>query len=226
MTGGIHGEVPEWLTRIASAATAARAGESSRFVPPDDGSARESAVLMLFGETAGQPDVLLTERAHTLRSHAGEVSFPGGAIDGDDDGPEAAALREGEEETGLDPSGVDLLATMAPLWIPVSNFVVTPVMCWWRRPSPVRVVDAKEVASVHRIQLDRLLDPANRFQVLHPSGLTGPAFRVEGVLIWGFTAGLLSRLFELSGIERPWDNARVERLPDDVDGRPRGAESP
>ena len=74
---------------------------------------RPGAVLVLFGEDpdAG-PDILLIERAHDMRSHAGQPAFPGGAVDDDDSGPVAAALREAVEETGLDPAGVDVLAEL------------------------------------------------------------------------------------------------------------------
>lgn len=204
--------LPDWMRPIVSAADH-EPEHFSPFAPPADASVRPSAVLLLFGETDERPDILLTERATTLRSHAGQVSFPGGAIDPDDDGPVGTAVREGAEETGLDPSGVDVLSTLPTLWIPVSNFAVTPVLAWWRRPSPVNVVDPGEVASVHRVPLEQLLDPANRFQVRHPSGTTGPAFRAGSLLVWGFTALVLSRLFEVAGMERPWDRSRVEALP-------------
>ncbi|HEY9411973.1 MAG TPA: CoA pyrophosphatase [Jiangellaceae bacterium] len=217
---GAGPDVPAWLRPIADAAARAGAGELAPWAPPADGSARESAVLLLFGETDGRPDLLLTQRATGLRRHAGQVAFPGGVIDPGDHGPVGAALREAREETGLEPSGIDVLAVATPLWIPITNFSVTPVVAWWREPCEVRVVDATEVASVHRVALDDLLDPANRFMVRHPSGTSGPAFRVDGLVVWGFTAIVLTRLFEVSGIARAWDRTHVEPLPA---GRPEGA---
>ena len=103
--------------------------------------------------------------------------------------------------------------TLPALFLPVSDFVVTPVLGWWREPSPVGVVDPAEVASVHRVPLAELLDPANRFRVRHPSGYVGPAFGVAGLLVWGFTAGLLDRMLRLAGWERAWDRDRVQDLP-------------
>jgi 8-oxo-dGTP pyrophosphatase MutT (NUDIX family) len=192
------------------AATAARiqARDLTRLEPPVGAAPRHSAVLMLFGEGAAGPDVLLTERAAGLRAHAGQVSFPGGAVDPGDRGPRGAALREAEEETGLDPAGVHVADTLPDLYLPVSDFTVTPVLAWWHRPSPVRVVDAGEVSRVVRVAVADLMDPANRFQVTHPSGFVGPGFDVAGLFVWGFTAGLLARFLELAGWERPWDAGR------------------
>ncbi len=104
-------------------------------------------------------------------------------------------------------------ATLPALYLPPSGFVVTPVLGWWREPSPVRAVDQAEVASVHRVPLTDLLDPAHRVQVRHPSGVVGPAFQVAGLLVWGFTAGILSRLLTLTGWERQWDRSVVVDLP-------------
>src|SRR5205085_11635313 len=92
-------------------------------------------------------------------------------------------------------------------------FVVTPVLAWWRDPSPVAVDDTVEIASVHRVPLVELLDPANRYRVSHPSGFLGAAFDVAGLLVWGFTAGLLDRLMRVAGWEQPWDAADVRELP-------------
>ncbi len=203
--------LPAWLEPVRAAARDLRPEQLSRFVPPPEGG-RESAVLILFGEGPDGPDLLLIQRSSTMSSHPGQPAFPGGALDPDDDGVVAAALREAVEETGLDAAGVDVFATLPALWLPPSGFVVTPVLAWWRAPSPVGVVDPGEVESVARVPLEELLDPANRCSVRHPSGFTGPGFAVRGMLVWGFTAGLLSRLLALSGFERPWDAAVMREL--------------
>lgn len=202
--------VPAWLRELAGAA--GQMPVAARLRPPLAGG-RASAVLVLFGPGQAGPDVLLIKRSTGLRKHAGQTAFPGGAIDADDAGPVAAALREAAEETGLDPAGVEVVGGMPELFVAPSGFRVTPVLAWWRLPSPVGPADPAEVAAVARVGLADLADPANRFTVRHPSGLAGPAFRVGGVLVWGFTAGILDRLLALAGLERPWDPGRVEDLP-------------
>lgn len=206
-------DVPVWLQPLVAAASRAEALDLSRFTPPADAE-RRSAVLILFGDGTDGPDVLLIERAHDMRSHAGQPAFPGGALDPTDDGPVAAALREAAEETGLDPTGIEVVAVLPDLFLPPSGFVVTPVVGWWRYPAPVRPVDLAEVASVHRIPLVELTDPSNRCRVRHPNGYVGPAFEVRGLVVWGFTGGLLDRLIYLSGWERDWDRSRVVAVPD------------
>jgi 8-oxo-dGTP pyrophosphatase MutT (NUDIX family) len=185
----------------------------ARSLPPPGPDARPASVLILLGDGPEGPDVLLLERAHDMRSHAGQVAFPGGAQDADDPDAAAAALREAHEETGLDPAGVDVCAVLAPLWLPPSNFAVTPVVAFWSVEAPVHAVDMAETASVHRVPLAQLADPGNRFLVRNASGYVGPAFAAQGLYVWGFTAGLLAALLQLGGWERPWDDTRVEDLP-------------
>jgi 8-oxo-dGTP pyrophosphatase MutT (NUDIX family) len=194
-------------------AGSARAEDISRFVPPP-GHHRRSAVLLLFAHGPDGPDVLLTERAAGLRAHPGQVAFPGGRVEPTDAGPGAAALREAQEETGLDPAGVEVLATLPDLYLPVSDYSVTPVLAWWREPSPVDAVDRVEVARAVRVPVAELLDPAHRFLVAHPSGYVGPGFAARGLFVWGFTAGVLDRVLTLAGWERPWDRTRFEPLPE------------
>ncbi|MBV9831649.1 MAG: CoA pyrophosphatase [Marmoricola sp.] len=210
------GSRPDWLGPVVDGARTITAEDISRFVPPAGSGARKGAVLMLFGEDDHGPDLLLTERAHDLRSHPGQVSFPGGSID-PGESPVAAALREAEEETGLRPEGVDVFASLPELWLPPSNFAVTPVLGWWREPSPVSVVDPREVHAVLRVPIDELLDPAHRVTVVHPMGYRSPGFLIgddKDLILWGFTAGIVNKLFDHLGWTRTWDDTVEQRLPD------------
>jgi len=209
--------LPTWLEPIREGASTITADDISRFVPPEGADARRGAVLMLFGEGPAGPDLLLTERAHDMRSHPGQVSFPGGSIDDTDESPTAAALREAQEETGLDPSGVEVFATLPELWLPPSNFAVTTVLGWWEEPTHVDVVDPGEVHSVLRVPIEELLDPEHRVTVVHPIGYSSPGFLIgedKDLILWGFTAGLINKLFDHVGLTRPWDASVQQELPD------------
>ncbi|UGY95118.1 NUDIX hydrolase [Streptomyces gobiensis] len=197
---------------VARAAATVRPEQLSRFLPPSTGG-RQSAVLVLFGKGERGPELLLLERASSLRSHAGQLSFPGGALDPEDgdpegEGPLRAALREAEEETGLNPAGVQIFGVLPRLYIPVSGFVVTPVLGWWREPTPVVAVDAGETARVFTVPVADLADPANRGVAVHPSGHRGPCFQVADALVWGFTAGVIDRIVHFAGWEQPWNRDR------------------
>ena len=191
---------PTWLRDLAGIAAAMNVPRAVR--PPALGG-RRSAVLILFGDGPNGPDLLFIQRSEGLRRHPGQPAFPGGAIETDDAAP-----------TGLDPSGVEVLGTLPELFIPHSQFRVVPVLAWWRAPSAVRPMDIGEVAAVERIPVASLADPAHRVMLRHPSGRTGPAFRIRSMLIWGFTGLLVDRLLALGGWERPWDTAIVRELPE------------
>lgn len=190
------------------------------FAPPTQ-PRRRSAVLVLIGPHAPADgdsglsafDVLLTERAHTLRSHAAQVVCPGGHIDPDDDGPVQAALREAGEEVGLDPASVDVIGELPALYLHPTGTAITPVLGWWRQPHPVSAVNTAEVAHVVRADLGHLLDPANRFTVVAPAGFRTVAFEADGLVVWGFTANLLAHVFDLAGIAPAWNGEAVRPLP-------------
>lgn len=206
-------EAPAWLARVL------RAGQADElrgtWQARTKVGARDSAVLMLFGPSAeGGEDVVLTERAATLRKHAGQVSFPGGAVDPGDDHLTATALREASEEIGLAPDGVDVLGELAPIALNVSNFVVNPVLAWWRVPSSVSALDPREVERVARVRVADLVAPENRFTVVHPRGYEGPAFEVDGFYVWGFTAFLLDAVLRSGGVAREWDVDDRRQLPE------------
>ncbi|WP_406247178.1 NUDIX hydrolase [Microbacterium sp. M] len=211
---------PEGARAELLAATASHGwgGPFPRLADPD--AAREAAVLILFGVLDSIPsqapdavvardlDVLLQRRASTLSSHPGQVSFPGGGREDGDADAAATALREAEEETGLDPTGVEVLATLPEIPLAASNHRVTPVLGWWRRPSSVAAVDHAETVEVFRVPVAQLLDPATRFTSVIERGsirFSGPAFDVDGTIVWGFTAMVLDGLFEACGWNVPWD---------------------
>lgn len=208
--------IPEWLRPLAAKAREIDGSDLSRFLPPDDGSGRPSAVLMAFADTDAGPSLLLIERAADMRTHAGQVAFPGGSLDATDTSLAAAALREAQEEVALDPASVQIVADLPSIFIPVSGFVVTPVLAYWERPHPVHPVDPAEVARVELVPIAELVEPANRFRVSHPSGYLGPGFEAAGLFVWGFTAGLVDRLLEFGGWARPWDDTVRRPLPDVV----------
>jgi 8-oxo-dGTP pyrophosphatase MutT (NUDIX family) len=189
---------------------------------------RSASVLVLFGVLDEVPasspdtgtvsadlDLLLVLRADGLRDHAGEIAFPGGGAEPDDADVVATALREAQEETGLDPEGVRVLGVL-PEAPTVSRFSVTPVLGWWEKQSPVGVVDLGENAQVFRVPVADLVDPAVRGVTrLQRRGVTlvMDAFQLPQGLLWGFTAGIVSSLLDELGWSQPWDRARQLPVP-------------
>ncbi len=215
---------PAWLGPLTDALADPAASAPVVALRPGVG-ARAAAVLVLISSGAGAADgddpreppkgveVLFVERPTTMRTHAGQIAFPGGAADAGDADLAGTALREANEEVGVDPGDVEVLGQLPPAHVDVSGFDVTAVVGWWARPAPVVAVDAREVASVLVVPVARLVDPANRARVHHPSGYTGPAFAIDGHLIWGLTAHLLDGVLTLAGWQQPWDTSRTLEIP-------------
>jgi 8-oxo-dGTP pyrophosphatase MutT (NUDIX family) len=209
---------PEWLTPIVDSFAEVAVSDLTAWAPPPDSDPRQSAVLMLFAEDEQGPYVLLTERSHDMRSHPGQVSFPGGKMD-DDETPIEAALREADEEIGLAPSGVDVLGALPTLWVPPSNFSVTPVIGWWAEPSEIGVRSADEVHAIHKATIKDLCDPQWRIRVHSPRapGFVMPGFLIgenHDVILWGFTGGVIYRYFAYMGWLTDVDDAPFVELPD------------
>lgn len=211
-------DFPEWLRPVVRATNDITVHHLTHFMPPEDSDARRGAVLIVFSDTDGdgEGEILLTERAHDMRSHPGQVSFPGGSLDPGET-PVQAALREAEEEIAIDPESLTVFGELPELWLPPSNFAVTPVLAYWNQRHEVDIASPAEVHEIHHVPIADLLDPTHRISVRHPRGFTGPGFLIgpdKDVILWGFTAGIIARLFDLVGWAREWDKGQVRDLPD------------
>ncbi|MCV7132872.1 CoA pyrophosphatase [Mycobacterium hodleri] len=187
------------------------------------GTKRDAAVLVLFSGPFDSPsggvppdaDLLLTVRASTLRQHAGQAAFPGGAADPGDGGPVGTALREANEETGVDVTRLQPLATLDRMFIPPSGFHVVPVLAYSPDPGPVGVVDESETAIVARVPVRAFVNPENRLMVYRKENTTrfaGPAFKLNQMLVWGFTGQVISAILDVAGWAQPWDTDDVREL--------------
>jgi 8-oxo-dGTP pyrophosphatase MutT (NUDIX family) len=184
---------------------------------------RDAAVLVLFsgpedaadGGVPDEADLLLTVRASTLRNHAGQAAFPGGAADPGDDGPVFTALREAREETGIDTARLRPLATLPRMFIPPSGFHVIPVLAYSPDPGPVAVVSSSETAIVARVPVRAFVNPDNRLMVYRQQNtrrFAGPAFLLNEMLVWGFTGQVISALLDVAGWAKPWNTLDVREL--------------
>lgn len=172
----------------------------------DPATTRPAAVLvLLFPDTTGEARVLLTERAVGGGHHSGEVSFPGGKAEPHDVDATATALRESEEEVGLDPVavGLSVVGVLDPVWIPVSGFRLTPVLALAAR-QPAYRPEPREVSRILEPPLRAFVPPALIEIVERAFGerrIRYGAYAVDGLHVWGATARVLGQLGELLGRE-------------------------
>ena len=190
--------------------------EKLEFSSPADPRGVPAAVLLALSPVEGADDLelVLVQRPDSMRTHAGQVGLPGGAVELSDPDGVAAALREADEEVGLDPGRVRVLGSLDRSYIPVSNFDVLPVVGLWDGRSPLRP-NPSEVAGILRPTLRQLADPSNHGTMplerlvgdvdLHGRApdLASPVFWVDGVVVWGFTAGLLALFLRSLGLDAP-----------------------
>jgi 8-oxo-dGTP pyrophosphatase MutT (NUDIX family) len=163
---------------------------------PDE--ARRSAVILALHQTPAGWSIPALVRAASLRSHAGQVSLPGGKVEADETA-ELAALREFEEEFGVQPECLTILGRLTPVYVFVSGFKITPVIALASVPMIFRT-NPHEVAAAIELPLARLCDPASRGQhVIQRFGLRfhAPHFAIAGQQIWGATSLILAEFAAL-----------------------------
>ncbi|WP_018297931.1 NUDIX hydrolase [Corynebacterium lubricantis] len=221
---------PEWLSPLArhrdigaeSAVSRHLSARSAAVTSANGGAipgAKHAAVLMLFSGARGSASlpedagILLTHRTPTMRTHSGQMAFPGGRIDPGDRGPVDAALREAWEETGLDADAVTPLATLDMVSVRSNGYPVHPVVAYNHSGAKTWVASEDETDDVFVASLEELLAPESRLTVGW-GGWSGPAFRTNGYLVWGFTAALLAGVFTASGWDIPWHSERIYDLED------------
>jgi 8-oxo-dGTP pyrophosphatase MutT (NUDIX family) len=163
-------------------------------------SARNASVLVGLFDQNNETHVAFIRRASTLRAHSGEIAFPGGAADVSDVSPIVTALREAQEEIGLDPSRVEVLGIMPPVFTVVSNFLITPVVAYLPEGPGKLQLQMSEVAEIILLPLQGLANPAiyhteqwMQDNVPH----TVYFFDYASYRIWGATARMLNTLLEL-----------------------------
>jgi 8-oxo-dGTP pyrophosphatase MutT (NUDIX family) len=166
-------------------------------VPGPD--ARVAAVLILLYTHDRSVYTVFMQRPDYTGFHGGQISFPGGKKEPDDLNITATALREAMEETGINPSSVSVEGLLTPLFIPVSNMIVTPVVGWYEG-RPVFRHDPAEVKFLIEARLEKFLEPdiiRKRPMVLRGETIDVRYFAYEGHVIWGATAMMLNELLEI-----------------------------
>ena len=181
-----------------------RAGWDPLKVPDD---ARPAAALVLLYPHNDTVNVTLTVRGSELRNHTGQVSFPGGRVD-DGEAIEQAALREANEEVGVDPRTLEILGRLTPLHIPVSRYILHPIVAYASmRPAFQRA--EWEVARIIEAPVELLLNPATVKRELRTRVTNGqtidvdvPFYDIDGEKVWGATAMVLAEFCALAGASR------------------------
>lgn len=158
-----------------------------------------AAVLILLFPVSGSLHTVFMQRPDYKGVHGGQISFPGGKKESDDSDIIQTALRETFEETGVDPEEISVLNTLTPLFIPVSNTMVTPVIGWMNK-KPVFSHHPREVVFLFEAEIKRFLDPSitkTKSMNIHGTETSIKYFDYNGNIIWGATAMILNELLTI-----------------------------
>ncbi len=177
---------------------------------PNTPSDAAAAVLVLLSDT---PDVVFVRKTDHLEHHAGQVAFPGGMRERSDSTIAATAVREAQEEVGVDPREVRVLGLLPQTLQTAIGTRVAVVIGEWSGESNLRCADEFEVSEVFRVPLAELAAKNNRVTAKAYGQLVGPAFLVAGHFIWGFTGYTIAKVLQLTGWDEPWNEQRTLPVP-------------
>lgn len=187
------------LPGISSQERMAPAGRVDTSYDPEPPNARTAAVLIALTRA---DEILFIRRALDGSAHSGQIAFPGGEQELADSDLTATALREAHEEIGLQPERVQVLGRLSPLYIPVSNFVVYPIVgCVDHLPAFVCQPD--EVDEVLLIPVDTLARSCDTVNVGGAQPVTAPCYRVGSVSVWGATAMIAAEFLDVWRASNP-----------------------
>ena len=182
---------PIWLDPILARVEHAQSDDAA---PAITSVLRPAAVLVLLIDDPEGPLLLLTERAAKLRNYPSNLVFPGGAVEPGDNGPVATALREANEEVGIDPDAVNIIAMLSPIALPATGFVVTAVVGWCARLELTGVVNSDEVAAIVQLPLDEFSGTSIRVQRVGAGDGARSSLSIDGTAVGAMTAAVIDLL--------------------------------
>ena len=182
---------PIWLDPVLARVEHAQSDDT---VPDITSVLRPAAVLVLFIDDPKGPLLLLTERAVKLRNYPSNLVFPGGAVEPRDNGPVATALREANEEVGIDPDSVNIIAVLSPIALPATGFVVTAVVGWCSRLELTRAVNSDEVAAMVQLPLDEFSGTSIRVERVGAKDGARSPMSIDGTAVGAMTAAVIDVL--------------------------------
>ena len=194
-----NGSILPGLEAQLTMAPITRREELNRMKQP--GKPKDSAVLVLFYPTNNNPKLVLMKRPEDNTVHSGQISFPGGRVEEEDESYVDTALREAQEELNIDPKYVTIVGALSKLHIPPSNYDVYPIVAYAKERPDFKGND--EVDKILEVELSQLLDPKTKTSktIFHRLGklVDVPCYYIQGEIIWGATAMMLGELLAIVG---------------------------
>lgn len=165
-------------------------------IPINNNKIKNSAVLILIYPIENELNICLTRRSHELKYHPGQISFPGGKCEPYDKNPLETALRETEEEIGIDTAKLEILGKLSDLYVSVSNFNISPFVAWSAQ-IPVFKMNTVEVDEIISLPLNTILvddNKTNKMVITSYGNIEVPCYYIENYLIWGATSMMIAEL--------------------------------